>query len=142
MPTNWLLVSSAENFETSRARGFDIAGMKSRHRKKAERVAAGDRVLYYLTVVKSIGGAAEVTGPYFEDDAPIWESNRPGELYPYRFPVQIVQARPPGQYLPLDGLVQTLDYPKRWPAANWTLAFQGNVHVLSDSDYDTIAGLL
>ena len=141
-PTNWLLVSSADNFETSRARGFDIAGMKSRHRRKAERVAAGDRVLYYCTVVKSIGGVAEVTGPYFEDHTPIWESNRPGEVYPFRFPVQIVKARPAGNYLPLDEMVHSLEYPKRWPAANWTLAFQGNVHVLSDADFDKIAGQL
>ena len=140
--TNWMLVSSAENFETSRARGFDIAGMKSRHRKKAERVAAGDRVLFYLTVVKSIGGVADVTGALFEDYDPIWESNKPGEVYPFRFPVQIVTARPPGEYLPLDGLVPSLEYPKRWPAANWTLAFQGNVHVLNDADFDKIAGRL
>ena len=140
--TNWLLVSSAGNFETSRARGFDIAGMKSRHRRKAERVQAGDRVLYYCTVVKSIGGVAEVTGSFFEDHEPIWESNRPGEMYPYRFPVRIVKARPAGEYLPLDGLVHSLEYPKRWPAANWTLAFQGNVHVLNDDDFDKIAGQL
>ena len=140
--TNWLLVSSADNFETSRARGFDIAGMKSRHRKKAERVAPGDRVLYYLTVVKSIGGVAEVTGPYYEDYDPIWESNRPGEVYPFRFPVKIVKARPKGAYLALDELVHSLEYPKRWPAKNWTLAFQGNVHVFSDENFDKIVGAL
>ena len=136
--TNWLLVSSVDNFETSRARGFDIAGMKSRHRKKAERVAPGDRVLFYLTVIKSIGGVAEVTGTYSEDNTPIWESNRPGEVYPFRFPIQIVKARPAGEYLALDNLVPTLEYPKRWPAKNWTLAFQGNVHVFSDEDFDKI----
>ena len=136
--TNWLLVSSVDNFETSRARGFDLAGMKSRHRKKAERVAPGDRVLFYLTVIKSIGGVAEVTGTYFEDSTPIWESNRPGEVYPFRFPIQIIKARPTGDYLALDDLVPTLEYPKRWPAKNWTLAFQGNVHVFSDEDFDKI----
>ena len=140
--TNWLLVSSAGNFETSRTRGFDIAGMKSRHRKKAERVQAGDRVLYYCTVVKSIGGVAEVTGPYYEDHQPIWESNRPGEVYPFRFPVQIIKARPPGEYLELEELVPSLEYPKRWPAKNWTLAFQGNVHVFSDEDFDKIVSAL
>ena len=136
--TNWLLVSSADNFETSRARGFDIAGMKSRHRKKAERVKPGDRVLFYCTVVKSIGGVAQVTGSYFEDYVPIWESNKPGEVYPFRFPIKIIKARPAGDYLPMGGLVHSLEYPKRWPAANWTLAFQGNVHVLSDTDFDKI----
>ena len=140
--TNWLLVSSPDNFETSRARGFDIAGMKSRHRKKAERVAAGDRVIFYLTGRKSIGGIADATGPYFEDDAPVWESNKPGEMYPYRFPIKLRCARAPGAYLPMETVVHALEYPKRWPAANWTLAFQGNVHVLSDADYATIAEAL
>lgn len=140
--TNWLLVSSADNFETSRARGFDLAGMKSRHRKKAERVAPGDRVLFYLTVVKSIGGVAEVTGSYFEDSTPLWESNRPGEVYPFRFPIRLIKARPAGDYLPLEDIVPTLEYPKRWPAKNWTLAFQGNVHVFSDEDYEKIVGAL
>lgn len=132
--TNWLLVSSADNFETSRARGFDIAGMKSRHRKKAERVAAGDRVFFYLTVVKSIGGMAEIIGEYYEDHSPIWESNRPGEVYPFRFPIKIIKARPKDGYLALEPIFRTLTYPKRWPEANWTLAFQGNVHVFSDED--------
>ena len=140
--TNWLLVSSADNFETSRERGFDIAGMKSRHRKKAERVAPGDRILYYLTVVKSIGGAAQVTGTFFEEYEPVWESNKPGEVYPFRFPIQLVKARPKGEYLPMDEMVHSLEYPKRWPPQHWTLAFQGNVHVLSDDDYDKIAGAL
>ena len=73
--TNWLLVSSPDNFERSRARGFDVAGMKSRHRRKWERVVPGDRILLY---------------------------------------------------------------PKRWPAENWTLAFQGNVHELSDADAELL----
>lgn len=140
--TNWLLVSSADNFETSRARGFDIAGMKSRHRKKAERVAAGDRVIYYLVGVKSVGGLSEVTGPSYEDDTPIWVSNKPGEQYPFRFPVRLMYARPAGDYLPMESIVHTLTYPKRWPPQHWTLAFQGNVHVLSDADYDLIAAAL
>ena len=140
--TNWLLVSSTDNFETSRARGFDLAGMKSRHRKKAERIAPGDRVLFYLTVVKSIGGVAEVTGTYFDGSEKIWESNRLGEVYPFRFPIKLLKARPAGDYLSLDDLVHTLDYPKRWPPQHWTLAFQGNVHVFSDADYDKIVEAL
>ena len=57
----WMLVSSAANFETSRARGFDLAGMKSRHRKKAEKVERGDRVLFYVTGLQCFGGAATAT---------------------------------------------------------------------------------
>ena len=136
--TNWLLVSAPENFETSRARGFDIAGMKSRHRKKAERVQPGDRVIYYMVGVKSDGGISEVTGTYYESDDHIWTSSKEGEEYPFRFPVKPLYIRDKDDYIPMVDLVPILEYPKRWPVANWTLAFQGNVHVLNDSDYKII----
>ena len=136
--TNWLLVSSPDNFETSRARGFDIAGMKSRHRKKAERVRPGDRVAYYLVGVKSVGGISEVNGTYVEDNSHIWESSKEGEEYPFRFPVRPLAIRDAGDYVPMIDLVALLEYPRRWPAEHWTLAFQGNVHVLSDDDFEII----
>lgn len=140
--THWLLVSSQENFETSRARGFDVAGMKTRRRKSALDVRPGDTVFYYLTKVKSIGGEAVVTGEMYEDREPIWESNKPDEVYPWRFPVTIKKARNKDDYLPVESFIQQLEYAKRWPAENWTLAFQGNVHKLSDDDYQLIHDLL
>jgi hypothetical protein len=136
--TNWLLVSAPENFETSRARGFDLAGMKSRHRKKAERVKAGDRVVYYTVGLKAVAGISEVTGPFFESQEHIWTSNKEGEEYPFRFPVKPLYIRDKGDYVPMADLVPLLEYPKRWPPEHWTLAWQGNVHVLSDDDYQII----
>jgi hypothetical protein len=137
--TNWLLVSSPDNFERSRARGFDVAGMKSRHRRKWERVAVGDRVLFYLTGVKAIGGVARVTGAPFEAQEPIWESGKPGEIYPYRFPIEPVAVLPAERVVPVEPLaLGPMEYPKRWPAENWTLAFQGNVHELSDADAELL----
>jgi len=108
--------------------------MKSRHRKKAEKVQPGDKVFFYATVVKCIAGMAEVTGEYYEDHTKIWESNRPGEVYPFRFPIKIIKARSKDNYLELEPIFRTLEYPKRWPEKNWTLAFQGNVHIFSDED--------
>ena len=35
-----------------------------------------------------------------------------------------------------------MEYPKRWPAAHWHLAFQGNVHKISDADHAIIAKAL
>lgn len=142
MATHWLLVSSPENFEVSRSRGFDIAGMKSRHRKKAETVAPGDTVLFYLVGRKAIGGWAEVTGTYSEDSSHIWDSRKEGEEYPYRFPIQIKQALPSEDFVEVEPLVDTLEYPKRWPRENWTLAFQGNVHKLSDHDHNLIVSAI
>lgn len=139
-PTHWLLVSSPENFETSRKRGFDLAGMKSRHRKKAETVRAGDTVLFYCTGIKAIGGLAEVTGPSFEDDTHIWDSKKVGEEYPYRFPIQPrAIIADPSDFVPVEEFVDAMEYPRRWPRENWTLAFQGNVHKLSDEDHALLA---
>lgn len=139
-PTRWLLVSSPENFEVSRRRGFDLAGMKSRHRKKAEMVRAGDTVLFYVTGRKSLAGLAEVTGPVFEDESPLWDSKKVGEVYPFRFPIRPVAIiAQPDHFVPVEDFVDALEYPRRWPRQNWTLAFQGNVHRLSEHDHALLA---
>lgn len=138
--THWLLVSSPENFEVSRARGFDIAGMKGRHRKKAETVKAGDTVLFYCVGIKAIAGLAEVTGSYFEDASHIWDSRKQGEEYPFRFPIKPLAIIPEaGDFVAVEDFVDALEYVKRWPRANWTLAFQGNVHKLPEADYNLLA---
>lgn len=140
-PTHWLLVSSPDNFEVSRQRGFDIAGMKSRHRRKAETVKPGDTVFFYLVGIKAIGGLAEVTGTYYESDEHIWTSRKDGEEYPFRFPIKPVAIiADPKDFVEVEEFVDALDYPKRWPRANWTLAFQGNVHKLNEHDYALLAG--
>lgn len=137
-PTYWMLVSSADNFETSRARGFDIAGMKSRHGKKAERVRPGDKVIFYLTGAMAFGGTAEVTGTAGYGEDPIWKSSRDGEKYPHRFPVRVEVAAEPGEYVKAADLVEAMAHTKKWPAQHWRLAFQGNVHAVPGEDYELI----
>lgn len=134
----WMLVSSPANFETSRARGFDLAGMKSRHRKKAELVQPGDRVLFYLTGIQAFGGTATATGPYFESQEPIWSSKKAGEEYPFRFPIRPEVILGPDQFVKAEPLLPRLEWVKKWPPAHWQLAFQGNVHLLPEHDFATI----
>jgi hypothetical protein len=139
-PNRWLLVSSPENFEVSRSRGFDIAGMKSRQRKKAEAVQAGDTVFFYLTGMKAIAGLAEVTGTFYEDHSHIWDSKKAAEEYPFRFSINPVAIIPdPGDFVAVEVFIDELEYVQRWPRENWTLAFQGNVHRLSEPDYNLLA---
>ncbi len=140
--THWLLVSSPDNFETSRARGFDIAGMKSRWRKAASEVQPGDTVFFYVTGRKAIAGEAVAVGEAFEDHSKIWESTKPGEVYPHRFQIEMKKAREPEDYLQVETFLEDYHYAERWPRKNWTLAFQGNVHRLSEHDYQLISGLL
>lgn len=140
--THWLLVSSPDNFEVSRARGFDVAGMKTRWRKAAAEVQAGDTVFFYLTGLKAIGGEAVVTGLAYEDYEKIWESTKPDEVYPHRFPIKLVKARDAGNYLEVISFLDHYEYARCWPVKNWTLAFQGNVHRLGEADYRLIHELI
>lgn len=84
----WLIVTSPENFEVTKKLGFTLQGIKSRHRKKAEAMRPGDKVIYYITGVKALAGIATITSPFFEDRVPIWKSKKEGELYPYRFKIE------------------------------------------------------
>ncbi|MBV8083385.1 MAG: EVE domain-containing protein [Chloroflexi bacterium] len=140
MPTNWMLVSGADNFEVSRSLGFTVAGMKERHRKKAERVQPGDRVLFYLTGIQRFGGTATVTDTYYEDRGNrIWESKKTGEYpYPWRFAIKADIVLLPDLFVKAESLLPELTWVKKWPASHWQLAFQGNVHVLSDEDFGVI----
>ncbi|HUZ78208.1 MAG TPA: EVE domain-containing protein [Chloroflexota bacterium] len=140
MPTNWMLVSGADNFEVSRRMGFVVAGMKERHRRKAERVQSGDRVLFYLTGIQKFGGTATATDSFFEDRLePIWAGRKAGEYpYPWRFSITPNCILLPEQFVAAEALLPRLEWVHKWPAAHWQLAFQGNVHVLSDADFGTI----
>jgi hypothetical protein len=138
MATNWMLVSSPDNFERARALSFPVLAMKSRHAKKAAKVEIGDRVLYYATGVMAFAGTFTVTSTYFESHEPLFLSKKDGEDYPYRFQVKADTVLPAAAFVPAVSLLPSLDYVKRWPANHWTLAFQGNVHVLTDIDFATI----
>ena len=140
MATNWMLVSGADNFEVSRAMGFTVAGMKERHRRKAERVRPGDRVLFYLTGIQRFGGTATATDTYYEDRGNrIWQTKKAGEYpYPWRFPIKPDLILPANDFVSAAGLLPSLEWVKKWPPSHWQLAFQGNVHVLSDADFQTV----
>ena len=116
--------------------------MKTRWKKAASEVQPGDTVFYYLTGVKAIGGEAKAVGESFFDETFIWESTKPGEVYPWRFPVEMVKARGANDYLSVESFLADYENARKWPAKNWTLAFQGNVHRLNEHDYKLISGLL
>lgn len=144
-PRNWMLVSGIGNFRATRDLGFTVQGIKSRHRRKAERMVPGDRIVYYVTGLKAIAGIATITSPYFESHERIWSSADPkkdAEDYPFRVGIapDLILAEP--AFIPAEPLALAMEYTKRWPAKNWTLAFQGNVHLLNGADYALIRAAL
>ncbi len=137
-PGYWIIVGSPDNFAVSREYGFTIQGMKSRHRKKAEQMKPGDKLIYYITGIKSFGGIVTVTSEYFEDHSIIWRSTnkkRQDEDYPYRVNIEPDVILDDGDYLAAESIAHGMKYVQKWPAENWTLAFQGNVHHIDEEDY-------
>ncbi len=137
-PRYWIIVGSPDNFARTAERDFTVQGIKSRHRKKAERMAPGDKIVYYLTGLKAFAGIATIESPYFESHEPIWVSNNPkkgAEDYPFRIKISPEMILPDDDFLPAEGVARQMTYVAKWPAANWTLAFQGNVHEIDDGDF-------
>ncbi len=64
-----------------------MQGIKSRHRKKADRMKPGDKIVYYLTGLKAFAGISTITSIAFESHDRIWSSGDPkkeAEDYPFR----------------------------------------------------------
>lgn len=146
LANHWIIVTSPDNFARSQELGWTVQGIKSRHRKKAEQMHAGDTFTFYLTGVQAFGGIVAVTSDYWEDhQTSIWKSKDPKkgmEDYPFRVAVRPVLILDAADWLPAVGIVPEMEHPKRWPPAHWQLAFQGNVHKIGDTDYTLLASAL
>ena len=138
----WMIVTSPENIATTRSLGFTMQGIKSRHRKKAERMQPGDRMVLYATGRQAFAFTATITSPYWEEHTMVWDGRKKGEDYPFRVRIEPNVVLDEGEYVPAVDLLPKLDFPRKWPAEHWHLAFQGNVHSLSESDFATIEAAL
>jgi len=131
----WLIVTSPENIATTRDLGYTMQGLKSRHRKKAEKMQPGDRMVLYATGRQAFAFTATITSPYWEDHTMVWDGRKKGEDYPFRVKLQPDVTLPEADYVPAVDLLPALEFPRKWPAAHWHLAFQGNVHLIPEADF-------
>jgi len=135
----WMIVTSPDNFNKTRELKFTVQGFKSRHRKKAEKMQPGDPLIYYITGEAAFAGICEIASPHFESHDIIWTSpGKPDEHYPWRVKIKKVHIPADSARVRAETLKDDLQYVRKWPAAHWKLAFQGNVHLLPEADYDII----
>jgi hypothetical protein len=136
----WILTGSPENFEATRATGFSVIGLKERNRARALQIEPGDRIVLYLTRVKAFGATIRVVGELFEDRAKVWPG-KPGkaDAYPWRFPTQPEIVLDDEAWVPAEALAGELEHVAKWPAEHWTLAFQGQIRPVSESDAALLA---
>lgn len=134
--SHWLITLSPENYAITRDMRFTLLGLRGRHRKKAERVAVGDRVLYYVLTDRIFPATVSVTSPYFEDRHPTWINlERKDDPFPYRVHTRPNLIMEPGEGLDAEALAPRLLYLKRWAPEQWYLALHGDVHLLSAQDF-------
>jgi hypothetical protein len=134
--SHWMISLTPENYEATLRHGFTTLGVKTRHRRKAERMIPGDRVLYFVSQRNAFPAVATVTSPFFEDHRPIWVNyeQRP-DSYPWRVNIKPDIVLEPHEWLDAHQIAPRLLYVKRWPPELWPLAFQGSIHLLSSQDF-------
>ena len=136
---NWIVVGSPENFEIARERGFDMFGFKSSRRRESASMKPGDKLIFYLTGVMKFGGIAGVTSEVFEDHTPVFKTEKkPGEDYPWRVQTTPDRLLSKDQWLDVKEYADKLEMTSR-RGEYWRLAFQGNLHKISDEDYAIIS---
>jgi hypothetical protein len=138
MPNHWIAVSGEANFEKTRELGFKLQGFKTRQRRKAERMADGDKLVWYITKEMVFAGYATITGESFEDHDPIWVGKKEGEDYPWRVPIRAELILDRDRWIDVEGIARKMVYVSKWPAEHWRLAFQGNLHEVPAEDFDLI----
>lgn len=139
--SHWLITLSPENHAITRARGYALLGLRGRHRKKAERMAVGDRILYYVLHERVFPACASVTSAYFEDRQPVWiNRERRDDPFQYRVHTAPDLVLEPWEGLDAESIAPRLQYLKRWAPEQWYLGLQGDVHLLSAQDFCLLEG--
>ena len=129
-----MVVCNQENYEITRDRNFTIQGLKAEHRRKVQRVEAGDRLLYYVSGIRRFAATATLTSTYREDASVVWKNEGSANwLYRINIKPEVILDEP--DYIQAGLLAHRLDYIRRWPPENWYMAFQGNLHLLPKNDF-------
>jgi hypothetical protein len=139
MSRNWVVVGGPEIFAKTREMGFTRHGFKSTRRNMANSIQPGDMLAFYVTGRKQFAAIARVTSPVVEEQTRIWQSDKkPNEMYPYRAEIEAVVALDDDRWLDAEPYHDRFQWTQRWPRANWTLAYQGNLHEVSQEDMDLL----
>ncbi|MHB8575909.1 MAG: EVE domain-containing protein [Dehalococcoidia bacterium] len=135
----YIVVTSPGNWAKTAALDWKLLGLKSTKRIMANGFKPGDRVVAYYTGVKQFGAILRVTSGCFEDHELIWGSpDKPNEHYPYRVHTEPEVVLPEGQRIDAKAMSERMSWTKKWSSDHWTLAYQGNIHVIPEADFELI----
>ena len=140
MPHNfWMINCNEENYNVTRRMGFTGQGLKAEYRRKVQRVEPGDRVIYYVTGSRVFTATATVTQGYEEVGSGPWIKEGKA-TWPYRIGIKPDVVLENDQYISAGLIAYRLEYVRKWAPEDWYMAFQGNLHLLSKSDFFLLEG--
>jgi predicted RNA-binding protein len=136
MARHWIVVSGKEIWDTTKELGFTKHGIKSTRRKMAQQIKPGDSMSFYISGRKQLAGTVKVTSEVFEEQTRIWQSSKkPEEMYAYRFTIEPDVILEEDVWLDAEPYHDRFEWTQRWPRENWTLAYQGNLHEITEKDF-------
>lgn len=135
-----MFAESPENFAIIKEMGVSLFGMGRRFRRRAERMAPNDRVLFYVKGIRKWPASATITSECFEDDSEIFVSNDSKERFPFRIKLRPNVVLDEQDYIDAMILAPRLDYVRRWEPKDWPLAFFDRLHLLPQKDFRLIEG--
>jgi predicted RNA-binding protein len=138
---DWIVVGGPEIFGKTKELGFTKHGFKSTRRGMAGSISPGDRLAFYITGKKQFAGAVEVTSEMVEEHDRVWTSSKkPNELYPFRVGIKPLVILDEEQWLDAEPYHEKFTWTQKWPRANWTLAYQGNLRQIPAEDFEMLLG--
>ncbi|MDZ7727147.1 MAG: EVE domain-containing protein [Dehalococcoidia bacterium] len=139
MTQYWIVVGGKEIFDKTKELGFTKHGIKSTRRKMAQRIQPGDYMAFYISGYKQFAGMVRVTSEAVTEDTRIWQSSKkPEELYPHRVGIEPVIILDEADWLDAEPYHDRFEWTQRWPRERWTLAYQGNLHEITEQDFEVL----
>ena len=134
--SGWLIISSKQNLEITSKLNFTQQGLKRRHRKKAHEIEPGDYFFYYITGAQKLAAVVRTESFVREDTEKLWVNlgKDPDECYPWRFQISPHIILDEQHWMNMSDFSDTLLHFRKWPAKNWRLGLQGQIHALRDED--------
>jgi len=136
----WLIISSRQNLDITAQRNYTMQGLKRRHRKKAGEVEPGDYFFYYITGEQKLAAVVQVDSFVSEGNDKIWVNlgKDPEECYPWRFKISPHVILKEQDWMSMVTFSDQLLHFRKWPAKNWRLGLQGQIHGLREEDTELL----
>lgn len=133
--TYWLVSSTRENFQTTRDLGFSVQGVDTQQRRKAVRMAADDRMIFYISDRQAFAASTTLTSGHFEDHERIWNHHNESEDFPHRVKMRADVVVDEERWVDAMQIGPRLEYVRKWPPEMWPLALVGALHIIPQKDF-------